>query len=219
MQCFCVAITALILATLYIGFSNYAQIMPSTCSKLLTILLFLVAVYQTDFSVTNRLLPPYNNTGTSSLPVPSVTISYRNGGSFQSGHPSGMPGWHSMIHTDQESISPKNYPQVGWRGPTAGPNLLPHISQGSVYPTVGYGGGEGPAPPSYPDQSPDSSTGLVSFSPKGDKENTMSHHAGVPGPSLSSGDKLGMDICRRELVLQCPWCRCLLIVTTLEISR
>lgn len=133
------------------------------------------AAYQTDFSVTNRLLSPYNNG--SGLPhhQPSVTISYRNDGSCgQQPSCSQMPGWQSMLPNDQGGVSAKHY--SSWRSSAVVPNT--NLPQGpACYPAVGYGGA---GPSSYhPTHSPDSSTGLTG------KENT------AIGTPLSDGDKLG----------------------------
>jgi hypothetical protein len=68
-------------------------------------------VFRTDFSVTNRLLSPYNNGGTSSLShhQPSVTISYHDDGSCSHQPPSQMPSWQSMLPNDQGGVPAKQY--------------------------------------------------------------------------------------------------------------
>lgn len=147
-----------------------------------------IAAYQTDFSVTNRLLLPFNG-NLAPVHLPSITLSYRNGagGSFQQNHAVGpvssLPGWQSLLPNDQGGISAKNYAQPGWRNV---PNAS--LSQGgqppTIYQPVGYGGSSS-YHPTHPTQSPDSSTSVITFGGKDYKENSE------PGTSLTSGDKDG----------------------------
>ncbi len=154
--------------------------------------------YQTDFSVTNRLLTPYNGSP-SSMPahhVPSATISYRNGeSSYQpQSYISSMPGWQNLLPNDQGGLS-RSYQQSGWRG-AAVPNInIATATPGSGYlAAAGYSGSGAGATGSggqssscHPTQSPDSSTGgSMSFK---DKENPGSTS------SLSNGDKCGKFDC------------------------
>lgn len=140
----------------------------------------LAAVYQTDFSVTNRLLSPYNNGG-SGLPhhQPSVTISYRDDGSCGQ-HPSTMPGWQTVLPNEQGGLPSKHY--SAWRAPPVPNTSLQTQGGASAYPSVGYGG---PASASSYTQAPDSSTAGLSV-----KEKSSS---GI-GTTLSDGDKLGKYI-------------------------
>lgn len=164
--------------------------------NLLTVDYTFPTVYRTDFSVTNRLLTPYNsNVVNNNLPahVPSVTISYRNGGDgyHQPGagpsSSSSLPGWQSLLPNDQGGLSAKSYnhksySHSSWRNSVPNAHLSPQRASSSMY-HQSYGANSG-ASTSY---SPDSSTGMLSFSTKDAKDG-----ASGSGDGLSNGERSGM---------------------------
>lgn len=121
-----------------------------------------VAAYQTDFSVTNRLLPPaYSRNGSSSsssssssLQAATGALPYRAGTSYSPKRISSIPGWQNLLPTDQGGIPSKCYQQPGWR--TSVPNVS--LPQDTTYQSVGYGASGSAYHSSH---SPDSSTGAM----------------------------------------------------------
>lgn len=167
------------------------------------------AAYQTDFSVTNRLLPPYNSNSASNLQtnVPSVTIAYRNGGGGGGGGPyhqqpqqnqhssvSSLPSWQSLLPNDQGGLPTRSYQcsaGANWRNGVPNTSLPQPCSvvQGPMYPSVGYNPSTSYLPTIH-DPVPDSSTGGSSqFGDKTGKENSLNN-----GGGLTNGERSGVWI-------------------------